>query len=421
MRIIEAIERRPFSLPISEVIEANGDLRFIQNIKDKGYFTVEFQAGKLTLVAGNYIGQIPISNEIVVNVTPKTPINNLTRIISIANQPVRCLDFLKRTYSIESKVSRSLQEAIAYSLVKSLKTLDAEGVYREYLRRDELIPTLRGRLNVPQLVRRKSTHINLPTLPCTFYELSASTPLNKLIRKAIVKLGTLLENESSSSKQLLQELGYFANKFSGVPLNNTGYITDDVRRYLQRNRLPILRNYYLDIIEICLLILDGSTVEIGSTAGTTTMHSFIVNMENAFELYIREIIRHATRIENAGIEILDGNKEGKSFLFSDNKNHDAKPDIIVGSKEYPLAIGDVKYKVKLSEADRYQLIAHACAYNCKIAFFVTLSTGETESSAYIGTVGAIKIYHYKINLDVPDLKIVETELGEWVADLVAVS
>jgi 5-methylcytosine-specific restriction enzyme subunit McrC len=419
MQVIEAIERRPFSLPIKEVLDENGDLSFLQNIKDKGYFNVEFQSSKLTLVAGNHVGQIPLTNDIVINVKPKVPINNLARVISLGNQPVKCLNYFKRTYNVEGTASRSLLEAIATSLVTSLKILDAEGVYRQYVRKEERIPTLRGKVNLSKYVQQVASKRSLSSLHCTYYELSADTLYNRLIKKAVFQIAHVLDRQDLSQRSLLAELNYFANRLGNVRLIESKSVESQVKEHLLHNRIPTLRDYYLDIIDTCLIILEGSGVELINSQGVNSMHSFIVNLENAFEFYVREVLRQSAKLNNSASLILDGNNEGRSTLFSDNLKYDVKPDIVIGSKKAALAIGDVKYKAKVGETDRYQLIAHAAAYNTNLAFFVTPLMGEENNiNPYVGKIDQTEIYHFQMNLDARNLIESEEALRESVENLI---
>lgn len=93
MRVIEAIERQPVTIPIKEVMGDDGLFSFVPEVKEKGYFDIDYRKNELVIIAGNYIGQVPLTEDIVIHVTPKVPIANLARIIGIASQPIRCLDF----------------------------------------------------------------------------------------------------------------------------------------------------------------------------------------------------------------------------------------------------------------------------------------------------------------------------------------
>ena len=178
MRIVDAVERQPFSLPISEVMGPDGNLSFLTHIRDKGYFDIDFRRSELRLVAGKYIGQIPLTSEITIHVRPKVPIANLARMVGIANEPIRCLDFFRRTYELTGAVSQTLLEAIGRSLVASLRELDAEGVYREYLQKSNTISGLRGRIDISKYIRSSLARSVSTQIPCTYFELSADTIFN---------------------------------------------------------------------------------------------------------------------------------------------------------------------------------------------------------------------------------------------------
>lgn len=114
--------------------------------------------------------------------------------------------------------------------------------------------------------------------------------------------------------------------------------------------------------------------------------------------------------------------EGKSSLFSDNSKYSAKPDLIVNKNNVTKLIGDVKYKTKLAESDRYQLISHSLSYGATSAFFVTPAVSDENSGAdFVGTIGTInplKIYHYRINLDSDCLPDEEKKFASWILDTV---
>lgn len=419
--MIEAVERQPFSLPIKEVMGPDGSLSFLQHVRDKGYFDIDFRRSELVLVAGNYIGQIPLTPDITIHVRPKVPIANLARIIGIANEPIRCLDFFRRTYELTGEASQTLLEAMGRSLIASLRLLDAEGVFREYLHKSQTISALRGRIDVSKYIRSSLARGISTQIPCKYFELSGDTIFNRVIKRAICQIGYALSEQAPPNRGLLQELSYFADRLGIVTHDDSPDLLNRARQYLVHARLPELRHYYLDILDVCFIILEGSGVELMGQSVRNGMHSFIVSLEGAFEQYIRQVLRQSEGMKAANVPVLDGNKEGRSTLFSDNTNHEAKPDLVIGMTSAALAIADVKYKTKLSEADRYQLIAHASAYTVKKAFLITPASDRGLSGPqYAGKVGSenpIEIYYYRIDLDRDDLLEEERKFKVWAEDL----
>lgn len=422
MRVIEAIERQPVTIPIKEVMGDDGLFSFVPEVKEKGYFDIDYRKNELVIIAGNYIGQVPLTEDIVIHVTPKVPIANLARIIGIASQPIRCLDFFRRKYRLEGSASNNLLEAMCRSLLSSLKELDAEGVYREYGIRNDNCTSLRGRLDIAEYIRVSIAKAQRTSIPCSYYELSIDTLFNRVIKRAIYEIGFALSRNESENAKLLRELAYFSDIFNSVPLDKSSALAEKARDELARKHIPDLRRYYLDILDVCLIILEGSGVELVDQHGNAEMHSLVVNLEDAFEQYLRQVLRASIKLVDETVSVLDGNLEGKSSLFSDNSKYSAKPDLIVNKNNVTKLIGDVKYKTKLAESDRYQLISHSLSYGATSAFFVTPAVSDENSGAdFVGTIGTInplKIYHYRINLDSDCLPDEEKKFASWILDTV---
>lgn len=296
MRVIEAIERQPVTIPIKEVMGDDGLFSFVPEVKEKGYFDIDYRKNELVIIAGNYIGQVPLTEDIVIHVTPKVPIANLARIIGIASQPIRCLDFFRRKYRLEGSASNNLLEAMCRSLLSSLKELDAEGVYREYGIRNDNCTSLRGRLDIAEYIRVSIAKAQRTSIPCSYYELSIDTLFNRVIKRAIYEIGFALSRNESENAKLLRELAYFSDIFNSVPLDKSSALAEKARDELARKHIPDLRRYYLDILDVCLIILEGSGVELVDQHGNAEMHSLVVNLEDAFEQYLRQVLRASIKL-----------------------------------------------------------------------------------------------------------------------------
>ena len=422
MRVFEATERQPLAIPIVDVMGDDGGFIFVPEVKEKGYFDIDYRKNELVIVAGNYIGQVPLTEKVVIHVRPKVPIKNLARIIGIASQPIRCLDFFRRKYRLDGIASATLIEAMARSLLASLRELDSEGLYREYVATHDVLASPRGRINVNEYVQRYLPKASRTTLPCTYYSLVPDTAFNRLIKRAIHELASILLSHPVPDKIALRELQYFFDKFESVPLDFSHILEHEVRRILAIKHVPALRHYYLDILDVCFIILQGSGVELVETSGRASLHSLVVNLEDAFEQYVRTILSGSSELQSSGIDVLDGNNEGISTLFHDNNRYAAKPDLVVKRLSAVSLLGDVKYKTKLTEADRYQLIAHSLSYGATTAFFVTPANNSAEvGPIYVGSIGtkdSIRVYHYRINLDASDLTLEENKFASWILGLV---
>jgi len=100
------------------------------------------------------------------------------------------------------------------------------------------------------------------------------------------------------------------------------------------------------------------------------------------------------------LAVLDGNlSQNYCPLFNDTKQFPTKPDLIFRRRKQTIAIGEVKYKPKIEESDRYQVISHVMAAGSKLGIWISPSINEVSGMQYIGAINTgAKFYHYKINI-----------------------
>lgn len=422
MRIIEAVERAPIVIAISDVMNEDGGFAFLPDVLQKGYFDVDYRGNELILVAGKYIGQIPLTPHLGIHVKPKVPLSNLARVISVANQSVRCLEFFRRTYAISLEASASFQEGLARSLVRSLRELDKEGIYREYHRRTGVFTVPRGRVALNEYLRGGIARGKPSHVPSIYYEFTADTIFNRIIKAALWILGRSLAAQNCKDRELTQGLEYFFDVFQPVKLDINETLIKQAEVALSRGAIPELRSYYIDILDVALVVLNRESLDISSHSGKVRSHSFILSMEETFERYIREVLRGSAVLRKRGFVVEDGNMEARRPLFIDNLTYDAKPDFVIGPRGNVKLIGDAKYKNRLAENDRYQLISHAVAYGADNAFFVVpLNENQASGPLKVGTIGTkspVSVHQYKFDLDCINLEEEERRLVEWVDTLI---
>jgi len=402
----------------------SGTFGFLPDVQKQGYFDVDFKGNSIVLVAGKFIGQIPLTDNIAINVAPKTPIANLERVLDLADQPLRCLDFYRRNYQTSYEKSKPIFLALIESFVISMRELVREGVFKEYRKITEVGSAPHGRLNNRESIYLRSARAHATVLSYSYFDLTADTALNRLIKYCIWYSGNLIASKSSKTVKevtLARELGEYFDLLDGVKLEPSYRTVSAAIDDLQRRELPTIRRYYLDIVDLSARIVTNESVKMFGHNSQFAVHSYLVNMEDVFERYIRSLLSQSEILSADNIRVLDGNLDGKKYLFNDSKVHVAKPDIVVKRGNEALAIGDVKYKPKVSEQDRYQVICHALSYGTKIAFTVSPFFGEGESGgSTIGTVGldqTVTLETYQFNLSAEDFSTEENKFLEWIGNL----
>jgi len=138
--------------------------------------------------------------------------------------------------------------------------------------------------------------------------------------------------------------------------------------------------------------------------------SFVLNLEDVFEKYIRNLLKGADLTAQPGLRVLNGNTEIQSYLFSDSRTVKILPDIVIKKDKTVLLLADVKYKPKLSEVDRYQIIAHACSMSVNKAVIILPAFAGGQSGLIrrgcVGRGNGIELFEYHFKVDV-DLRLEE--------------
>jgi 5-methylcytosine-specific restriction enzyme subunit McrC len=415
--VYDCVERQPVDLPIDVVLASSGTLNIYPEVKSHGYFDVDYRGDKLTFVAGKYIGLIPINDAVCIQVQPKIAISNLVRLIAVANGDIGILSFFKRGYEEDANFSSTVIPLLLRTLLSQLELLQTDGVLKRYERR-EGEGVLQGRINFPKTLQRHWSRGKLASAAWDTYRFTKDNPPNRLIKYTLWYCGRLLD-ACSVSPEIRAGLDEVYSIFEEVPLDHELSFIPEVRHLILENGFPNARLYYYEICRTCLLIVGNHSVSLRPTGTDIDLLSFILNLEDLFERYIRNILKE--HLSGASLYVLDGNREGRSYLFHDTRAMEVRPDIVIRWGTETALVADVKYKPKISEADRYQIISHA--YSCgasKALFVLPAFSGGVEGLVRRGQVkdqGGLEIFEYHFRLD-SDLQEQEAKLSVVVADLV---
>src|SRR5208282_520770 len=135
--LYSCIERQVAPVPPSEFLGPQGRIRVFKEVLSRGYFDVDFRSGEIVLVAGRFIGLIPLNEGVVVEILPKIPLTDFVHILEIAGEDPGSLQFFERAYLERHGVDRFFP-LIAKSLLQQLRSLAQEGILKEYCRKAEL-------------------------------------------------------------------------------------------------------------------------------------------------------------------------------------------------------------------------------------------------------------------------------------------
>ena len=137
------------------------------------------------------------------------------------------------------------QDLFAAILSKGIAQQLKQGLYREYITKNETLSVMRGKLDMPETIRNRIQHKR--KLACEFDELSENNLLNQILKTTIHYL-LIDDGVDFERKVALKKLLVF---FDGIEQLDPSEIPWS-RIHYQRNS----KNYEL-LINVCYFVLDG--------------------------------------------------------------------------------------------------------------------------------------------------------------------
>ncbi|MDN5302058.1 MAG: 5-methylcytosine-specific restriction enzyme subunit McrC [Thermoanaerobacteraceae bacterium] len=400
MQVFNVVERGKTDIPI-ELIMDNGEFDIFPEVENKLYFNIVYRNKKLEVFAGKYIGIIPLNNRVVINVKPKVAIRNIIYIISKSGRPFSILEYFSRQYQRDSAYYDCIFDFLTDSFIKQLYVLEQQGIYRDYVKKIENGSTPKGKLLFKQtLMTNIVKNIDFKVI-YSYFDLNKDILPNRLIKYTIWFLLRHYNLVKPSKKDFIQQLNRLYKLFNMVKFDpSVRRVSENIIEDIYRD-LPKIREYYKKILKLSIFILTKSSISFleEEEAEIIKLPSFIIDMEDVFEKYILNILKHGAKRINKEVIVYDGNtRKGQKNLFDDMPKPIANPDIVIiyNSKYY---IIDVKYKDYPTRDDLNQIITYLCTYNSTYGILVLPNKQGEPQNNYLGSIGDKKLYIYRFNLD----------------------
>ena len=242
----------------------------------------------------------------------------------------------------------TLLEFLVGVFADRLLTAVRRGLPHRYRLQQDDLPLLRGKLDISRQIAR---HIGRPDLlACNFDELSVDTPLNRVLKAAVVRLGSITQHAANARK--LAELT--------ARLEFVGESHDPLREpvALDRTNIAFHRLYAWS-----RLFLSGQWQS--TTTGANAGVALLFPMNDLFETFVGRAMRSvlapgSTRLQPTGRYALTARDHSVFAL---------RPDIVVDND----IVIDTKWKslnpddrvVGVEQSDVYQMLAYAHAYGAR--------------------------------------------------------
>lgn len=337
------------------------------------------------------IGYLPLTESIALNIRPKFPIENFWSMLELAdNSSGRILPLLRKYDSARGTAPHRL---LTQSFCFFLKQILDAGIVRAYSPRS-YSGYYQPKMDFGRTISKHLSRGNGAVVEASVFHFTANNEANGILKSACQGFLRLAPREPEwiVERQLLLESLRTLQYVEQRPLLK-GY--DD-----EALELPQwLRQGYAGALATYSMLLGHTPLGFSYHADGSALPSFLFSLDDIFERFVRNTLRLAFKDEK--IAVLDGNSpKHQEPLFTDNKQFPTKPDLIFRKGGTVLGLGEVKYKPKISEADRYQLISHAVARNAPVGIWISPATGGVSTMNYIGSVSTgAKFFHFRICLE----------------------
>lgn len=388
--VIELHEREARIFPRSELYDILGQSLLLPETRALSAVDLRDVASGVELRVLGVIGYLPLTKDVILHLTPKFPLKNLWAMLAVADEKYERILPVLRAY--ESSDSAAPHLLLAKGFCHYVKEILTVGVARGYYQtpyRGHYKPKVNFGHTMASFLSR-GDEINTVSDVFTF-----STDLypNGLLKSgclAFLRIIPLSKKWESDRRLLLEALNalHMASPRRMKPGDQELSTT-----------LPMwLRDGYHGALTVFSVLLGFTKVGFSYSSSGSTMPSFLFSMDTIFESYVRNYIRKA--LIPTKIAVLDGNNaQHQKPLFLDNNRFPIKPDLIFRKDKKVIALGEVKYKPKIDESDRYQVISHVIASSAPIGIWISPATNGDAGLEYIGAVATgAKFYHYKLDI-----------------------
>lgn len=173
-----------------------------------------------------------------------------------------------------------MYDLLAAILAKGIGLQLKQGLYREYMNRQEDLPVMRGKINMPGTIRNRMARERV--LTCDFDELSVNNLLNQILKTTVVLLLGNARVKAEYKDDLKKKMLFFSDV---DVLEPTSIRWSSIR--FQRNNQT-----YRMLISICQLIIEGMLIT--TDTGDYRLASF-VDEQRMCRLYEKFLLEYYSR------------------------------------------------------------------------------------------------------------------------------
>lgn len=326
---------------------------------DRRLLTLRTVGRVKVLQVKNYVGVLALPGGALIEVLPKTGRGeeNHARAREQLMMMLRALKTFRHIATTPASVKTSrmpLMDIFIQQFITSVQAILRQGLKRDYLRREDNLSWMKGKLRVSAQLSKNS--VRPDRFQVEYDEYSVERPENRLLKTAIEKVRRLTRNPS-----LIRQLHPLQAHFEPVAA------VADVAVAFSQVRLDRHMHHYVQALDWAKLILQGESPH--CMQGQANAISLLFPMEAVFESFVAAWMRHHQRHYRVETQA----REKSLARFNTRKMFTLKPDIWLRSAtdaEPGPIVCDTKWKMiqthkpgfNLAQDDMYQMLAYGLHY-----------------------------------------------------------
>lgn len=316
--------------------------------------------GHYELTPDCHVGVLRVADT-VVEIRPKLPIDRFYFILSYAVDPS-----LWQPEAVSFDTEDTVLEAVAPAFCRLVSQATYRGLLHGYRPQEEALPLVRGQIRFRDQVQRRHG-LALP-VEVRFDDFTEDVDENRVLLAALHRLSML----PLRSPQVRRGLHEVAGAFHAVSLMRYGPADVPTIAFTRLNQ------HYEPAIGLARLILRWASLELGS--GETTGTSFLVDMNEVFEIFVHRALREALGLSEAEFP-----RGAKGLRLDEARRIGLEPDLSWWRAGRCCFVGDVKYKkvnvAGVKHPDLYQLLAYVTGADLSAGLLV-YAAGEGDPARH---------------------------------------
>lgn len=346
--------------------------------KDKQYFnevgkklthpahsSIRFDIGERTAFIKNsaYFGDLLLPSGKQLCLKPKTPTVPL-KLLNYSTG-VECNDsktFLYYDIDYSPTIPRGITffSPLSEAYLREMKKILEKGFVREYVKKEENLDYLKGKLNFGEQVKKNFAN---PKFHCTYFDLTIDNFCNQMVLYAGYKLAQLLDNDPKLESVKSELFNYVEDLKNQITLRSV--ISPD-----EASNVTVTRKnkYYETILDISKMVIQEVFYQSKSSREAAIAYNYLIDMNVIFERTVyklfSEVLEDFSYDGKYDISLEDQRRYtriGDLIDLPEYKSLTVIPDITVLSEKGrdSIAVIDTKYKGGITNSDYYQILAYS--------------------------------------------------------------